>query len=294
MELFASEHALESSRERADSVDPERFAAIVDAGRPVLIEGLARDWPATQTWTPARLLELSLRSTRVEVPVRATPRDRLELDIQAVHRGRWPLAEFFGRALLANELDELYMAGTTIAGLSGFADQYQRPALLDRLAPELSGPSLFAGRNTRCLGHFHARTQALLVQVQGRKQVLCFAPRELASLGLEPAHAEGFHRSRINFHALPELHEQLRARFAAAGSLRAWSCWLEPGDALFIPLHWLHVPWGPGWSVSLTWWWQAALRHWTCPSASLRALVGMASHVVRRRRAGSLGEEGRG
>ena len=40
MELFASEHALESSRERADSVDPERFAAIVDAGRPVLIEGM--------------------------------------------------------------------------------------------------------------------------------------------------------------------------------------------------------------------------------------------------------------
>ncbi|KIG14007.1 hypothetical protein DB30_07344 [Enhygromyxa salina] len=265
----------------APGLDAAGLRHYLEASQPVRIPGVAAGWPALQRWSPEHLLGLALRSPSANVPVRRTPRDRLELDIKDVHAGHMELARFMTEVLLTPDEDELYMAGVTVSGFAPFAAEFERPSVLAGFP--CVGPSLFAGRNTRCLGHYHARTQAVLVQVQGRKQVLLYSPDQCSELGLISAHQQGFTRSRINFHADPTLDEALVRRFPGLRRARVLAVWLEPGDALFIPLHWLHVPWGPDWSVSLTWWWRAALQHWSLPKLGARTAVGVATEYARRK-----------
>jgi len=53
------------------------------------------------------------------------------------------------------------------------------------------------------------------------------------------------------------------------------------------------VPWGPGWSVSLTWWWRAALPEWSFPTPGLRTALGISLEYARRK-LGQVGQVDRG
>jgi hypothetical protein len=50
---------------------------------------------------------------------------------------------------------------------------------------------------------------------------------------------------------------------------------LQPGDALFIPLHWWHAVHGFGRTLSIAMFWNARLRDYRFPQPSLRTFAAM-------------------
>jgi hypothetical protein len=104
-----------------------------------------------------------------------------------------------------------------------------------------------------------------------------YAPGELKRLSLFPAWSDSFFRSRINFYGD-------RSGFPALAKAKGRLFELEPGDALFLPLHWLHVPEGQGWSVSVTHWWRPHWRDWPRTTVTGRILMGIGCEYIRRRR----------
>lgn len=104
-----------------------------------------------------------------------------------------------------------------------------------------------------------------------------YPPSELTRLSLFPVWSESFYRSRVNFYGD-------RSDFPSLAEARGELVELHPGDALFLPLHWLHVPEGRGWNVSVTHWWRPHRRDWRMSGAAVRALAGVGFEFARRRR----------
>ena len=242
----------------------------------MVLTGLVRDWPAVDQWTPTYLADFTAAMGDIEVAYRSTPEDMPRLDLDRVQRGTRSLSEILEECRRSpDEGPELYVPGMDLPDGIPLRRDIGRPGPLSDV--DVYATTVFFGRNTKCLGHFHAKTQALLCQVQGVKRVRMYPPNQLGKVHLFPVWSESFFRSQVNFygdraafprlaHATPQLFE------------------LHPGDALFIPLHWLHVPEGPGWSVSVTHWWRPTAREWRPTAATARALVGIGCELARRKR----------
>jgi len=255
----------------------------VRSGVPVLIKGLVDDWPALQRWDPGYLARFTAAMGDIEVDYRSTPDDMPQLDMSRIQRGTRSLLQILDDCHRSPDGPEIYVPGMDLPAAAPLTADIGRPAPLSGV--DVYATTIFLGRNTRCIGHFHPKAQALLCQVQGVKQVRMYPPGELRRLSLFPAWSESFYRSRVNFYgdgsAFPSWSE-------ARGELVE----LRPGDALFLPLHWLHVPEGKGWNVSVTHWWRPDRRDWRMSRATGRALVGIGCEYARRRR-GRASDSGR-
>jgi len=119
---------------------------------------------------------------------------------------------------------------------------------------------LFVGRQTYTPWHYHEREHALLVGVIGHKQVtLCSPDRAHGQLKPRP-----WYSLRRNF--------GYQHKDAEQESFRTYT--VEPGDALYIPVHWWHDVRSDGISVSVTSFWRAPLRDWSFPTPTFRTVSG--------------------
>ncbi|MGB0640957.1 MAG: cupin-like domain-containing protein, partial [Myxococcota bacterium] len=248
-----------------DELSSDEFRTeFVSKCRPVVVRGAAKNWQALQSWSPAFLAE---RFGTMEVPLRRTPLDETELSVEKVHQGFFPMSDLLKQC--ADESgDEVYIPGVAFKSVPVLFDDIEDLRFLS--ATPLRAVSGFFGRNTRCLGHMHPFSQAVLTQVVGSKEVVLYSPEDLNKLYLHPWWRDGFFQSRINFHALEA------ERFPLLQDARASVVRLEPGDALFIPVHWLHVPVGVGFSASVTHWWRSAPTEWGGLRPAVRSIVGAA------------------
>jgi len=252
-----------------DFLSVEEFqAAHLDACTPVVVRGAAKAWGAVSRWTPAYLDDAI---GDLEVPLRRTPMNDAELSVSAVHQGFFPVRELLEQCSSDDE-EEVYIPGIAMKNAPELIDDVERYGFL--AGQNLRAISMFMGRNTRCLGHMHPFAQAVLTQVVGEKDVLLFSPSDLARVYMHPWTSTGFFQSRINFHALQA------DRFPQLADATPWRVRLQPGDALFIPVHWLHVPVGIGFSASVTHWWRSSPGQWGGLSAALRSVFGTIFSVV--------------
>lgn len=241
--------------------------------RPVAIRGLVRHWPAVRRWSAGYLADFTAGSGDLEVPYRSTPEDLPRMDLSRIHRGQTSLHGLLRECQADPGGPELYVPGISLPSHAGLMRDIEEPALL---APfRTFGTSVFLGRNTRCIGHFHPKAQALLCQVQGIKRVWMFPPSELGRLHLFPVWSRSFYQSAANFYG------DLTA-FPGVLQARGRMYELHPGDALFIPQHWLHVPDGKRWTAAVTYWWRPGLGEWLRSAGSLRALTGVGAELARR------------
>jgi hypothetical protein len=234
----------------------------LDACTPVVVRGAAKSWGAVSRWNPQYLNDAI---GDLEVPLRRTPMDAAELSVSAVHQGFFSVRDLLERCSTEEE-EEVYIPGIAMKNTPELIDDVDGYGFL--AGQPLRAISMFMGRNTRCLGHMHPFAQAVLTQVVGEKDVLLFSPSDLAKLHMHSWASTGFFQSRINFHALQS------DRFPQLADATPWRVRLQPGDALFIPVHWLHVPVGIGFSASVTHWWRSQPGQWGGVSAALRSIFG--------------------
>jgi len=149
--------------------------------------------------------------------------------------------------------------------------EWRRPALLGAVADDVEIPpyfdsashlttGMFGGRNTRSVCHYHPAGEAILCQVVGRKRVLLFSPHGKEFHRLYPFHwySGVFSYSQVKFPrdgSWPDVESY--PRLAESHPVEAV---LDPGDMLYIPIHWWHVAFGQELSISAAHWWMSSLR----------------------------------
>jgi hypothetical protein len=238
--------------------------------QPVVVRGSATAWPALERWDRDYL---RAQAGDLEVPTRRTPLDQDELSVEKVHQGFAQLSTVLDECDSASDT-EAYVPGIPLKSAPALLADIERPAFLDN--QPLRQTSLFLGQNTRCLGHMHPVAQAVLTQVAGEKEIVMYAPHDLSKLYMHPVWDTAFFQSRVNFHALDA------DRFPRIAEAQAFTVRLQPGDSLFIPVHWLHVPTGFGWTLSVTHWWRSQWMQWTDWSAATRSILGAAFTPISR------------
>ncbi len=228
-------------------IDRADFDAEVRAARqPVVLRGLARDWPAVQAArTSDEALVAYLKRFSHANPVNAIVgapeiegRFFYTPDLTALNftRGKSTLDPFLDRLLRDRDVDRPYaMAVQSIPApdlLPGFA-QENATTLVDAAIV----PRLWLGNAIRVATHYDLMENIGIV-VAGRRRFTLFPPDQIANLYMGPYELTpaGTPVSMVDPDA-PDLERY--PRFADAMA-HAQAATLEPGDAIYIPFHWWH------------------------------------------------------
>lgn len=227
-------------------VTPATFQEVRAAASPVVLRGLAADWPVVRTSRAGDLAWIdALRPLAVPAPVdvaRAVPEVEGRLHYDAEVRGanfarsRAPLAAFFD-ALVAeagkDRPDSLAVQGLSAREhLPGFAETH-RLAIL----PPAIAPRVWIGNRAKVAVH-HDPSENIAVVAAGRRRFTLFPPEQVGNLYMGPFHntPAGTPVSMVHL-TDPDLDRY--PRFAQALEA-AWTAELEPSDAIYIPYQWYH------------------------------------------------------
>jgi jumonji domain-containing protein 7 len=135
------------------------------------------------------------------------------------------------------------------------------PPFVDRT--EIMTAVIFLGRDTASGIHYHRSSEALLCQVVGKKRVALFAPDQ----------ADHLYATTSNHAGLRNSFDVDTRRFPKAAMAQPMECVLEPGDALFIPIHWWHGVEGAGFNTSVTFFWRTRVRKIFSPPQGLAGFL---------------------
>lgn len=213
---------------------------------PAVLRGLVADWPARR-WDFERLEEyFPRRKIRI---CAATNTDGLSVTGTQVE------SEEIARQLTGTSRD-----------VNGLRPDWLLDVVRDlpELLPEFPPLNvhrgqfdyhIFMGRDTRTRGHYHPYQHAIICQIHGRKRVLLYPPEDAPFLYAYPERSSPhFHTSRVDFED-PDFGE-----FPLARRTHLYETVLEPGDALFLPVHWWHGVYGMGPVMSTSLFWNARWR----------------------------------
>lgn len=258
----------------AENLDRAQFESrYLRRGLPVVIEQLVAGSPAIDKWTT--------EFWRGDFADRAFPimmTDRKYFDnIDEPHLVAMKISDYLD-ALSA----EGYADSNVKYYLSNISLDDQFAELCDDIKPitlfpanELLMRILLLGRDSEAQCHYHSMVQAVLVQIRGRKRVEMFAPEQTRYLYPYSLRNARFNFSRVNMGA-PDAARHPKFRQA-----KAISALLEPGDALFIPIHWWHYVRGIDFSTSVTYFYKAQRRDWALNRPAVSSLVRMIYHKCR-------------
>jgi len=159
--------------------------------QPVVLEGLAKDWPALQRWSPAYLTQI-LGSEEVEVTAdRESDRD-YDMNFKK-HNATMRMSDFLQKVQAVGKSNDIYLTANN--------RMMERPAFL-KLLEDVSPPlayvhgDTFAGCSSLWIGPegtqtplHHDNTNIIFCQVVGRKEFhirIVVVPRRLCTLGTDP------------------------------------------------------------------------------------------------------------
>ncbi len=228
-------------------IDRVSFEAEVrPAAQPVVLRGLAADWPVVQAArsSDGALVAYLKRFSHTQ-PVNAIVgapeiegRFFYTPDLTALNftRGKSPLDPFLDRLLRDRDVDQPYaMAVQSIPApdlLPGFVEENGSDLVDADVVPRL-----WLGNAIRVATHYDLM-ENIAVVVAGRRRFTLFPPDQVGNLYMGPYELTpaGTPVSMVDPDA-PDLDRY--PRFAEAME-HAQEAVLEPGDAIYIPFHWWH------------------------------------------------------
>jgi Cupin-like domain len=249
-------------RERA-APSPTQFRdEIVPGGRPVVLRGVASDWPlvvAARGDAHRCMAMLALHAARIECEIlRANPEEEGRFhyspDGQSLNflRGCAKPAGLIAALREEEEAERPYamVAQGLIAEryFPGFAQAHPMP-----LVPASAEPRLWVGNAAKIATH-NDPIDNVAVVAAGRRRFTLFPPEAEADLYMGPDHPTpaGTPVSMVHVTA-PDFDRFPRYRAALE---RAQEAELGPGDAVFIPRNWFHhVEALERFNVLVNYWW---------------------------------------
>jgi hypothetical protein len=262
-------------------IDRATFEAqILPEARPVVLEGLARDWPVVAAARQSRAelartlkgYDAGRRPHVIEAPPQAQGRIFYRDDLAAFNFTRRPagLAETLDRLLAcadAPDAPAIFLESMSAAAyLPGFSAAHRMPLLDERVEARV-----WIGNAVKVNTHFDLAYNIACV-AGGRRRFTLFPPEQLANLYIAPL---DFTPSGAPV-SLVQLTNADHARFPRhAEALRhAWQAELGPGDAIFIPFGWWHhVESLTPFNVLVNYWWNGAPDFGPPHGALLHALL---------------------
>ena len=217
-------------KRRAVSSD-EFIERYVRGCRPLVLQGIADDWPAMSRWSPSDL-KARFGQLDVEIQVERSADPNFEQN-KLDHRRRVRLSEFVDQVIGGGATNDYYLtANNEILRQPGFAPLLQDigslPPFCNR--SELAAKSSFWFGPAGTITPLHHDTIMLLhTQVVGRKRWRFISP-------LQTPHLYNYSGvfSPIDIDH-PDLHRYPRFRQA-----RVLEVVVEPGETVFLPLGWWH------------------------------------------------------
>jgi mannose-6-phosphate isomerase-like protein (cupin superfamily) len=235
-------------------------AELLSLGRPLVVRGLAADWPSVRALDTVAYLRRFASNAQTEMSV-AAPEHEGRLFYTD---GMTELTFTKAPATLATVLDRLEAAAgnsdpETIAAqaasvadtLPGFMDE-NRLGLFDRPI----SPRIWIGNRVVTATH-HDMASNVAVVIAGRRRFTLFPPDQVANLYLGPFEftPAGTPVSLVD----PEAPDLDRFPRAAEAMRQARTAELAPGDAIYIPhMWWHHVRSLDDVSILVNYWWDEA------------------------------------
>ncbi|HEU4959005.1 MAG TPA: cupin-like domain-containing protein [Sphingomonas sp.] len=257
------------------------FDAIIAADRPVIVRGVAADWPLVRAGRQAAATAMAyLAQFDAGRPLTAyvgPPEIRGRFHYDEAGTGmnftaeRMTLSAFLGRVarhLGDPEPPSFYIGSTDIdaflPGLRRDNDLVLPPRISAQMPPLAS---IWIGNRTIAAAH-HDMSNNIACPMVGRRRFTLFPPDQVANLypgPLEPTPA-GQVVSMVDF-AAPDLDRYPRFAEALAAAEVAE---LEPGDVLVYPaLWWHHVEALDAFNVMINYWWNAVPSFMDTPMTTL-------------------------
>ena len=199
--------------------------------RPVVITGLARDWPALRRWSPQ---DLKQRFGHLEVEVQAERQADPQYELNKLqHRRRVRLGDFVDQVLVSGPTNDHYLtANNELLRRPEFAPLLQDIGTLPDYcdASQLANSCSFWFGPVGTVTPLHHDTLMLFhTQVVGRKRWRFISP-------LETPRVYNYYDvySPVDIDR-PDLH-----RYPEFGQVKVLDVVVEPGETVFLPLGWWH------------------------------------------------------
>ena len=247
--------------------------------RPVILTGELSGWGAIGKWSLEKLQRFGDRDVQVEQYPSGNRSD-------AFNYVTMPLKEYL--RIVRDDPEQrkqFYLAERAVESILSETDgtSEEAPKLQD-LQPlsflsddEEVRRMVFVGVDTFSTAHYHrSKSQAVLCQVQGRKRLRMIPPSSLKNMYLLPWFSMRGNHSRIRFDGgVPDSVEY--PKLAKAEMIEVV---LEPGEALFIPDHWMHIVEGIEENISITYFWDSHWRHTYFPGLMRDKASAMAKSLM--------------
>lgn len=208
------------------------FSDFVEQHRPCVVRGAVDHWPATGRWKPS-LLRKAIGACTVGASgpgvlyepivefgldrlIQAPNRMTFDEFLDDVEQSQRPRVQIYSEQLHA--LDAL----RNDLGPIGFLDQSAKPS-------RFYGERFFISKRGYTDWHVHFGDETLTAQLAGRKELLFLPPDNATFSAMFPMARRGVWKT-------PEA-----AWPADFASLTPYRVVLEPGDAVYIPMHWWHA-----------------------------------------------------
>jgi hypothetical protein len=229
----------------SEITEDEFFERFVSRHRPCVVRGGAKSWPAVGKWSAG-----TLRSAMGDVSVGAwggyahEPVAGYSLDTYLLGNratAKMTFADFLDQAASDEHpclllFSEPFSSFRAVAGdLAGF-DFLD----LEKHRARTYGDRLFLGRSGYTDWHTHICDETLTVQVCGPKEFLMLPPDSQTWKAMMPVARRGVWRT-------PSLYWS-----AEFSRLVPWRATLDPGDVIYIPMHWWHAAEGTDDQLNVT------------------------------------------